>query len=130
MEKKMDTAKVINDLKKSVVRLVVSGIRNGNGFFIAPGIILTCIHLVEPKYYKMRRNDLEEKLKLTKIQVEWNGIRYRANVRDFIYCDDNSILLVKIIAYNIIFSNFNLFSFSYNLSIRRWPNMKSYNYST
>lgn len=63
--------KLIQKLFESCIVKIIAGTQEGSGFFIAPGKIITCAHVIEEIY----EHDL--------INVLWNGKSYQCNTLSF-----------------------------------------------
>src|SRR6266568_2455457 len=59
-------------LHNCTVLITIPGLSQGTGFFVAPGLILTCAHVVEAA---QKRN--------TFVEVRWNGQVLPAHIQEF-----------------------------------------------
>jgi hypothetical protein len=82
---------LITEFKNCIAKINVNGKVAGTGFFIAPGIIMTCIHLLIYDYEKYSYEELSNKIHEFKVSIEWNNKAYEAKVKDFVYYDETKL---------------------------------------
>src|SRR5438105_4692765 len=73
------------DLLHNCIVRVATPEAQGTGFFVAPGLILTCYHVVEPA----RQNN-------SPIEVSWNGQTILAQIKDFREVDKSDLALLTV----------------------------------
>ncbi|MEO0840007.1 MAG: trypsin-like peptidase domain-containing protein, partial [Cyanobacteria bacterium J06643_5] len=74
-------------LQQCTVKLSIGSKKHGTGFFVAPGLILTCAHVVKDSNNQCIKND---------IQVKWQDKDYTAKAQTEYFFLTEDIALVKI----------------------------------
>jgi GTPase SAR1 family protein len=80
--------KIIEEFNNCVVKIKINNEVSGTGFFVAPGIVMTCIHLVVKNYEIYTYDKLSEKLKEYKIAIVWKFKTYPAIIKDIVYYNE------------------------------------------
>src|SRR5713101_1040919 len=77
-------------LRVCTVRIAVPKVSQGTGFFVAPGIVLTCAHVIEAA---QKGN--------TPIEVSWNGQTAQAHIQELrnVSYPDLALLQVSLVAH-------------------------------